>query len=70
MVLYRLGKWLYPDAGHKERKKKMKLLMLTFGLAVVASGLFGITLWYYGRRSPVRPHALPPGVEETLPAPR
>jgi hypothetical protein len=66
-VFYRLGKWLYPDAGHKERKKKMRLLGLTVSLAVLASGLFGLTLWLIGRSSPARSHALPPGVEDTLP---
>ena len=65
-----LGKYLYPDANRKERKKKMRLLGLTLALGVMASCLFGLTLWFFGRSSPVPSHALPPGVEETLPSPR
>jgi hypothetical protein len=69
-VFDRFGKWLYPDAGRKERKKKMRLLGLTLALGVAASCLFGLTLWFFGRGSPAGSHTLPPGVEETLPPPK
>ena len=66
-MFYRLGKWLYPDAGHKERKKKMRLLGLTLALGALASVLFGLALWLFARTSPVPSRTLPPSLEQTMP---